>query len=255
MTFRRFLSFLVAALTFSVSAQSVSAQRRGSSISISRSSSRPIFRPSTPRPIYRPSAPVYRASTPTLRTYSRPSTTTSSSVATYGRRSAATMSPSRTATTESYSTSSRTLSSADQALARRAQAQGTIYYSRSDAVSAFKARTATQYTTSFASPPKVRPSYIPTQTQVGGKTYSIGYNPSYHSYGYIYGGGWRTYDPYSDPVVLASLMTNQGYYYQQPVVVPQSSNTGVSGKTILTVLIVAGLVIVVVGAAFLLPTL
>lgn len=99
---------------------------------------------------------------------------------------------------------------------------------KDQAISEFKSKHASQYTTKFKSEPKTRPTYIPPSTNVGGRTVNITYNSGYGGYGYMHPltGTWMMFDIMSDAMVMSSLMNNHGYrtvpYTDAPVVYASS---------------------------------
>ena len=62
-------------------------------------------------------------------------------------------------------------------------------------VNDFKAQNAAKYPTTFATPPAVRPSYIPPATVYNNTNYPVQYNPATQSYGFFDGlGKFMVYD-------------------------------------------------------------
>ena len=113
--------------------------------------------------------------------------------------------------------SSKTTRSVDSLSYDRAKASGTTYTNKTQAISAFKNKYSSQYTSKFDKEPSSRPSYIPTSTIEGGKNYNITYNAQYGGYGYMGpSGSWVMYDTMRDAAMLSVLMGNHNYYYGSP---------------------------------------
>jgi hypothetical protein len=96
-----------------------------------------------------------------------------------------------------------------------ARRNGTLFSSKTEATQAFRNSYARDYSSSFASEPPIRPSYIPPNTYVGGRSVSILYNPALGGYGYIHPllGTWMLFDALSDAAVLDHAMSSRGYYW------------------------------------------
>jgi hypothetical protein len=105
--------------------------------------------------------------------------------------------------------------SAQRGLYNSARRSGTIFSSKAEASQAFRNSYARDYSSTFASEPPVRPSYIPSSTYVGGRNVSIVYNPSLGGYGYFHPGlgTWMLFDALADAAVLDQAMSNRGYYW------------------------------------------
>ena len=108
------------------------------------------------------------------------------------------------------------VSSADRALYDKAKMRGTVYKSRDEAVTAFKAQHQNEYPSTFASQPAARPDYIPQSTTVNGSPVPVIYNPQYGGYGYYNSGRWQMYSVFLDAAMLATLMHHNNYYYGPP---------------------------------------
>lgn len=155
-------------------------------------------------------------------------------------------------TTKSWSTtpqtSTRVGSKTEVARYQSSVKSGKAFTSRESAVSDFKTKYASTYSSKFTSEPAKRPDHIPTTTRVGGNTYNVTYNQSAGGYGYWSGGGpglgtWMMYDAMSDAVMMNTLMARNNYYVGPPVVVSTSPLTvflWVLGALVLTVAIVFG---------------
>lgn len=148
------------------------------------------------------------------------------------------------------------LSPAQQKVYDKAAKNGTLFKSKSAAVSDFKSKYASKYSNKFTSQPTTRPEYIPQTYRSGGHTYNITYNQGHGGYGYWSGGGpglgtWMMYDMMSDAIMMNAMMNHQGYYVQSPVVdapvVVESSGHFFTTLVGIFVLILIFIVIVIVG--------
>lgn len=104
--------------------------------------------------------------------------------------------------------------SSQRGLYESAASNGTLFQSRAAAAEAFRGKYAQNYTSSFASEPASRPSYIPSTAFVGGRTVNIVYSPTLGGYGYYHPslGRWILYDALADSV-LDQVMYDRGYYW------------------------------------------
>ncbi|MCK5804688.1 MAG: hypothetical protein KAI66_17755 [Lentisphaeria bacterium] len=162
------------------------------------SSSRRVSRPSRPRP---------------TRSSSRSSTKKDSWSGSKPKSAAATRS---SAASKTATTAKRTPSKTDRALGGRAAGAGKTYQSRDAATKAFRQKHAKEYTSRFDQKPAQRPSHVPsTYRTSSGTNVSVIYNSSHRGYGYYSGSRWRYYDPLMDAVILSSLMSSRGYYYDR----------------------------------------
>lgn len=144
---------------------------------------------------------------------------------------------------------------------QKAKTAGTSYDSRTTALSAFKDKYASQYTTKFKAEPKTRPDYIPQSTSIGGRSYPVAYNTQYGGYGYMgAGSAWVSYDPLGDAVMANTLMGRNNYVYgstmsavpvrhvrQAPVTVVHQNRSG--GGFFTTLIIMVFVVFLIAGVA------
>lgn len=126
-----------------------------------------------------------------------------------------------------------------------AKSSGKAFTSKESALQDFKSKNATTYTNKFTSEPAARPTYIPTATNVGGKSVNIVYNSSHGGYGYIHPslGTWIMYDTLSDMAMASHLMHNHGYYYGPPPM------EGFNWFTLFVCACITAIVLLVLGAA------
>lgn len=154
----------------------------------------------------------------------------SRSSSSYSSRSYSSGSKSYTSSSKTYKpgsssaqTSTRVGSKVEVSRYQAAVKSGKAFTTRESAVADFKAKNANAFTNKFKTEPSSRPSYIPTNYNTGGKSYSIVYNKNAGGYGYWNGGGpglgtWIMYDTFSDMAMMNTLMSRQNYYIGQPVV-------------------------------------
>lgn len=110
--------------------------------------------------------------------------------------------------------------SSQRGLYDSARRSGTLFSSRDEAAQSFRSRYAKDYSSTFATEPAARPSYIPSATYVGGRSVNIVYSPVLGGYGYLHPllGTWMLYDALSDAAMLDYAMSNRGYYWGGPPV-------------------------------------
>ncbi len=136
-----------------------------------------------------------------------------------------------------------------------AKKNGTAFSSKADAMKSFKSKNSTKYKSTYATRPSVRPSHIPSNYSVGGRSYSV----VYHNGGYRYQnslGAWMIYDAFSDAIMYNALMKQNHYHYDpvvaarpivvQPrrVVVRERSYAGLIATVAIIAIVVTGFVIV-----------
>ncbi|HEY3376932.1 MAG TPA: hypothetical protein VGL77_05495 [Armatimonadota bacterium] len=128
----------------------------------------------------------------------------------------------------SRSSNTRGASAADRTLYNRAKTQGTAFNSRTAAVSDFRAKYGSQYTSRYSREPARRPDYIPQTTQAGGQNVPVIYNQSYGGYGFMspLTHAWIMYDIWQNQAMMNRMMAGRGYYYGAPPVVHSSFNWG-----------------------------
>ena len=105
--------------------------------------------------------------------------------------------------------------SAQRGLYDSARMSGTLFSSKAEAAQSFKSRYAKDYSSSFASEPVSRPTYIPSSTIVGGRSVNIVYDRGLGGYGYYNPGlgTWLLYDALADSAMNDGIMYNRGYYW------------------------------------------
>lgn len=141
----------------------------------------------------------------------------------------------------------------DERMREKAAMSGSGTKSRAEQINALKAREAKSYQTTFAKEPTTRPDYVPQSTKVDGTTVNVVYNTRYGGYGYMFGGSWRSYDPFMD-LLMWDMLLNR---HAAPVVVaspdyavvyPQSGGGGAGFAVgmILFVVVIGACVCVVV---------
>jgi len=110
---------------------------------------------------------------------------------------------------------SRASASSQRGLFESARANGTLFSSKAEAAQSFRSRYAKDYGSSFASEPAVRPSYIPSSTNLGGRSVNIVYNQGLGGYGYFHPGlgTWILFDALSDAAMADGIMSSRGYYW------------------------------------------
>jgi len=91
--------------------------------------------------------------------------------------------------------------------------KSTTFKTKSSAKADFKKKSASKYTSTYATKPTTRPSYIPNTYSTGGTSYNINYNSRYGGYGYMHLGTWMMYDMMSDAIMMDTMMRNDGYAY------------------------------------------
>jgi hypothetical protein len=105
-------------------------------------------------------------------------------------------------------------SKADQAAHSTSQMVGGKYTSREAAAEAFKKEQGAKYQNRFDTEPKTRPDYIPNTTTVDGRQVNVAYDPQRREYGYANPrGGWFSYNPMMDLMMLNMLMSSHGNQY------------------------------------------
>lgn len=117
---------------------------------------------------------------------------------------------------------------------------GNVTMTKDQAISDFKTKHASTYTSSYKSEPSARPSHIPQSTTVGGKSVNVTYNVNHGGYGYIHPltGAWMAYDVMSDVAIYSALMSQHNYHpvvtTQSPHIVYERNNYGILTIVILT---------------------
>jgi hypothetical protein len=189
----------------------------GSSFSGSRSSGSGFSsKPSTPSHSSSsssrssPSGFSSKPSTPPA-THSTPSTSSSRSSPSGFSSSPTTKSPAATTNT---TTSKPVQTALDSKVAKANTVSAPSYKTKEQAISAFKEKNASTYTSKFTTEPKTRPEYIPPSTSVGGKTVNISYNAGFGGYGYYHPtlGTWMAYDMMHDAAMMSMMMNRHGGY-------------------------------------------
>ena len=147
-------------------------------------------------------------------------------------------------------------SKADQAARSTSQMVDGKYASRASAVEAFKKEQGGKYTNNFQTEPKTRPDYIPNTTMVDGKPVNVTYSAGNQGYGYMNPrGGWFSYSPMMDIVMLNMLMNSHGnqYVYRDtppqvqstngPAVAQTSESHGGSTVIVILLIIIVGIIL------------
>ena len=143
----------------------------------------------------------------------------------------------------------RTGVAAQRGLYDSAKRNGSLFSSKTEASQAFKSRYAKDYTSTFASEPSVRPSYIPGSAYVGGRNVNIMYNPGLGGYGYIHPslGTWMLFDALANTAMLDHAMSSRGYYWGgAPVYVSHGPSFFGLAFAVLALLLIAALIVRIV---------
>lgn len=140
-------------------------------------------------------------------------------------------------------TSTRPQSTVERSKYEAASKSGTVFKTRESAISDFKTKKATTYTSKYTAEPTTRPSHIPQTYKSNGTSYNVTYNQSVGGYGYWSGGSsglgtFMLYDALSDAVMLNTLMDRDNYYVGSAPINHDSSGI----KTFFTVLLWVGLI-------------
>jgi len=133
-------------------------------------------------------------------------------------RTSSSRGPSSTSRFAPSATGTRNLSSSS--LYESAQRNGTLFSSRRDAEHAFRKAYGSQYTSSFAIEPSMRPAYIPFSTLVNGRNANIVYNSALGGYGYFdpFQGRWVLYDALANAATMSLLLSQHSFYWGVPSV-------------------------------------
>ena len=135
---------------------------------------------------------------------------------------------------------------AQRSLYDSAKRNGSLFSNKTEASQAFKSRYAKDYSSTFASEPSIRPSYIPGSAYVGGSNVNIMYNPGLGGYGYIHPslGTWMLFDALANTAMLDHAMSSRGYYWGgAPVYVSHGPSFFGLAFGVLAFLLVAALVV------------
>jgi hypothetical protein len=146
---------------------------------------------------------------------------------------------------------SRSSVSSQRGLYNSAKQNGTLFSSKTEAAQAFRSKYSKDYSSSFATEPSSRPTYIPGSTLVGGRNVNIVYNAGLGGYGYFHPslGQWILYDALADSVI-DHAMYDRGYYWGgAPVYVSHGPSFLGFAFALLVLLIVAAIVAKAVARA------